>query len=255
MKERPGVNRLAFWVAGAILVAAVFVLTGLGNPLTASVASLWLILIPALSSGRELPPGEQVREARVTLYLTSAAALMAAGGLTFLAWGGLPAGGPFRPGWPSAWTPFLVAAAVLTGGGLAVAYLFRGLSVRLGWRETEVVHAIMPATGREKSTFAMLTAAAGWSEEVVFRGFLPVFLMPWFGSYLLAALPVNAAFGIVHGYQGPHGMARAGVMGMVLAVGVAWTGSLWPSILAHTALNLVFGLVLHRSLLGEPNWT
>ncbi len=248
-------KKLALWVAGSVLVAAVFVRAGLGDPLTASVASIWLVLIPALSAGRELPPADQVRDARIALYLSSAAVLMAAGGLTFLAWGGLADGQTLRPGWPPAWTPFLGTSAVLTGGGLAVAYLFRGLCALRGWRETEVVHAIMPATGRERSTFALLTAAAGWSEEVVFRGFLPVFLMPWFGSYLLAALPVNAAFGIVHGYQGPHGMARAGVMGLVLALGVAWTGSLWPSILAHTALNLLFGLVLHRSLLGGPKWT
>lgn len=248
-------KRLAVRVAGAALVAAVFVLTGLGNPLTASLASAWLVLIPALSSGRELPPAGRVRDARVALYLTSAVVLMATAGLTFLAWGGPAGGETLRPGWPSEWTPFLGTAAVLTGGGLAVAYLFRGLSIRLGWCETEVVHAIMPATGRERSAFALLTAAAGWSEEVVFRGFLPVFLMPWFGSYLLAALPANAAFGIVHGYQGPHGMARSGIMGLVLAFGVSWTGSLWPSILAHTALNLLIGLVLHRSLLGEPRWT
>jgi len=248
-------KKLAVWAGAAILIAAVFVLTGLGEPLAASAASIWLVLIPALSTGREFPPAAQIRDGRVALYLSSATVLVAAGGLTFLAWGGLAGEATLRPGWPPGWTPFLGAAALLTGGGLAVAYLFRGLSVLFGWREAEVVHAIMPVTGGERSAFALLTAAAGWSEEVVFRGFLTVFLMPWFGSYLLAALPVNAAFGIVHGYQGPHGMARAGVMGLVLAVGVSWTGSLWPSILAHTAINLLIGLVLHRSLLGGPKWT
>lgn len=245
----------AVWAGAAVVLAAVFTLTGLGGLLTALVAAVWLTLIPALSTGREFPPAAQIQDSRVALYLSSAVVLMVAGGVTFLAWRWLGGEESLQPGWPPAWVPLLGPAAVLTGGGLAVAYLFRGLSVLRGWRETELVHAIMPATGRERSAFALLTAAAGWSEEVVFRGFLPVFLMPWFGSYLLAALPVNAAFGIVHGYQGPLGMARAGAMGLVLALGVAWTGSLWPSILAHTALNLLIGLVLHRSLLGGFKWT
>ena len=247
-------KKLAVPVGAAALLAAVFVLTGLGDPLPALVAAIWLALVPALSAARRYPSGTQIRESRVALYLSSAVTLIAAGGMTFLAWGWLAVGEGLRPGWPSASGAVVGAATALTAGGLAVAYLFRIVSGRRGWRETEVVHAIMPATGRERVAFTLLTAAAGWSEEVVFRGFLPVFLMPWFGSYLLAALPVSAAFGIVHGYQGLHGVARAGGMGLVLAVGVAWTGSLWPSILAHTALNLLIGLVLHRSLLGGLTW-
>ena len=248
-------KKWAAWGGATVLLAAVFVLGGLGHPVPSLVAAMWLILLPALSATREFPPGERIRDARVALYLSSAVALIGAGGLTFLAWGGLGGEEGFGVGRPPAWAPVFGVAALLTGAGLMVAYLFRGLSALRGWRETEAVHAIMPVTGRERRFFTLLTAAAGWSEEVVFRGFLPAFLTPWFGSYLLAALPVNAAFGILHGYQGSHGMARAGVMGLAFAIGVAWTGSLWPSILAHTALNLLIGLVLHRSLLGGFQWT
>jgi membrane protease YdiL (CAAX protease family) len=42
-------------------------------------------------------------------------------------------------------------------------------------------------------------------------------------------------------------------MGGILAAGVVWTGSLWPSIFAHAALDLILGLVLAKSLLGEPS--
>lgn len=248
-------KKWAVWAGATVLLAAVLVLSGLGHPFPSLITAIWLILIPALSASQEFPPVEQIRDARVALYLSSAIVLIAAGAVTFLAWGGLPGEESTRLAWPPAWPPVFGAAALLTGAGLVVAYLFRSLSVLRGWRETGVVHAIMPGTGKEKCVFAVLTAAAGWSEEVVFRGFLPLFLVPWFGSYLLAALPVSVAFGILHGYQGPHGMARAGTMGLVLALGVAWTGSLWPSILAHTALNLLIGLVLHRSLLGGFRWT
>ena len=139
----------------------------------------------------------------------------------------------------------------LTAGGLATVYAFRALSPRFGWRETEVVRAIMPVTRAEKGVFVFLSLAAGVFEELVFRGFLPLFLVPWTGSYLAGALPVAVVFGFLHAYQGRHGIARTAVMGAILAVGVVWTGSLWPSIFAHAALDLILGLVLANSLLED----
>ena len=56
-------------------------------------------------------------------------------------------------------------------------------------------------------------------------------------------------------------MVRTAALGLFLAAGVAWTGSLLPSILAHAALNVLIGLLLADSLLGrkkgkgkEPKW-
>lgn len=164
---------------------------------------------------------------------------------------GLPHPDGLRLAWPRPGL-LLGSAALLTLAGVAVAYVFRGLSAVFGWRETDVVRAVMPATRREKGLFAVLAGTAGVSEEVVFRGFLPGFIIPLSASYLLAALPVAVLFGFLHAYQGPHGIARAAVLGGILAAGVAWTGSLWPSIFAHAALDLLFGLVLGKSLLGEP---
>lgn len=242
------------WVGATALLAVAFSAGGLGDPLRSAVAAACLVLAPALLAGRDLPPAGVIRSQLPAVYLSSTLLLGVSGALTLLLSSELRDGAGIWLGWDAS-APFLLAAAgLLTGAGLAVAYLFRALSAFFGWRETEAVRAIMPATPGEKGLFTLLTFAAGFAEEIVFRGFVTAFLMPWFGSYMLAALPVSAAFGMLHGYQGPHGMARAGVIGLVLALGVAWTGSLWPSILAHTALNLLFGLVLHRSLMGGLSW-
>ncbi len=241
-------------VGATVILAGAFSAAGLADPLRSVVAAACLVLVPVLAVGRELPPAEMIRDRLPAVYLSSTVVLAVSGALTLLLsveWRG---GAGIWLAWDAPKSFLIGAAVVLTGCGLAVAYLFLGLSVPFGWRETETVRAIMPATPGEKGLFAVLTLAAGAGEEIVFRGFLTAFLVPWFGSYMLAALPVSAAFGILHGYQGPHGMARAGVTGLVLALGVAWTGSLWPSILAHTALNLLFGLVLRRSLLGGVLW-
>ena len=246
-------ERGCVWAAAAAsaVLAAALVASGLGNPAISLVAAAWLILLPVLALVQRPPSISDLRAHRLSFYSASIAVLGTAALVTLIVAPGLSHPAGLRLGWPPP-GHLLGPAALLTLAGVAVAYGFRWLSARFGWRETRVVHAIMPGTRREKGMFALLAATAGVSEELVFRGFLPTFLMPWSGSYLLGALPVALVFGFLHAYQGLHGVVRTAVIGGILAVGVAWTGSLWPSIFAHAALDLLFGLVLGKSLLGEP---
>ena len=247
--ERRGV--LVAAAASAVLAAA-FVLTGIGGIATALVAAVWLVLVPVAALLQQPPPLDEIRAHRVGFYAASIAFLAVAGLLTLAVAPELRHAPGLLRTWPSSPGALLLPAALLTAGGLLVVYAFRGLSGRLGWQETGVVRAIMPEAAREKGVFALLSLAAGVFEELVFRGFLPLFLMPWTGSYLGGALPVAVVFGFLHAYQGRHGIARTALMGGILAVGVVWTGSLWPSIFAHAALDLILGLVLAKSILGEP---
>lgn len=248
-----GRGRVVAAAAGAsVVLAAAFVLTGLGGIATSLVAAAWLVLVPVAALVQRPPPLDEIRAHRAGFYAASIVFLAAAGLLTLAVAPDLRhATGPLRT-WPSPPGALLPPAALLTAGGLLVVYAFRALSARFGWRETGVVRAIMPETAREKGVFALLSLAAGVFEELVFRGFLPLFLVPWTGSYLAGALPVAVVFGFLHAYQGRHGIARTAFMGALLAAGVGWTGSLWPSIFAHAALDLILGLVLAGSILGEP---
>ena len=241
--------------AGAAVLAGAFVVGGLGNVAQSAAAASCLILLPAAALAQRLPSGFDLRQHRLEAYVSSILVLAAIGLPVLWLARGLPAQ-PTIWLFPSAGgTPglggILAAAGVLTAGGVVVAYAFKLASPAFGWRETAVVREIMPATPTEKLVFALLSVAAGVFEEIVFRGFLPAFLMPWTGSYLLAALPAAAAFGFLHAYQGRHGMVRTGLLGLWLAAGVGWTGSLWPSIFAHAALDLLIGLALARSLVGD----
>jgi len=240
-------------VAATALLAAIFTAAGLGGVFSSAMAAAWLVLMPLLSLSQGPPPGDAIRAQRVSVYTTSIVVL-GVGGLLAL-WAIPRLSHPGSAGmlaWPPGIAVSLGPAALLTAAGVLIAYAFRALSRRFGWQETDAVHAIMPETGREKGVFAALSATAGFSEEVVFRAYLPGFLLPWTGSYLAGALPVAGVFGFLHAYQGRHGIMRTTAIGVVMAAGVAWTGSLWPSILAHAALDLLFGLVLSKSLLGGP---
>ena len=59
----------------------------------------------------------------------------------------------------------------------------------------------------------------------------------------------SSVFGVLHCYQGPQGILRTGVMGVVMAVGFLATGSLWAPILAHVLFDVVAGIFLADHLM------
>lgn len=241
-----------WWAVLCVGTAVVFALTGLGGLFSSLVAALLLVALPGVALAQRSVQAEELRAHRSATYASSAAGLVAMALCAGWLWPAEARGVADWLAWRGSAPGLLGVFALLTACGIALCYGFRALAKRRGWEETAMVRAIIPATSGERNLFTILSITAGITEEIVFRGFLPFFLMPWFGGrYLLAALPTTAVFGILHAYQGAHGMVRTGALGLVLAAGVAWTGSLLPSILAHAALNLLIGLVLADSLLGK----
>ena len=97
----------------------------------------------------------------------------------------------------------------------------------------------LPVTPAETAVFGSVLAPIGSAgEEIVFRGFLMGQLWALTGDGWIAAALSSVAFGLMHGYQGPWGIVRTGLIGMVFAVGVLLTGSLVPSIIAHLFANV-----------------
>lgn len=131
-------------------------------------------------------------------------------------------------------------AAGATVTGLAVLVLARALNVR----ETRMVAYLIPVTPREKVGFAFLSLTAGVTEELVFRGFLLSALQRAAGSLLPALLATSLVFGLLHAYQSSSGALRATLLGALLAAPVVATGSIYPAMAAHAAIDLVSGLIL-----------
>lgn len=138
--------------------------------------------------------------------------------------------------------PLSTVVWTLVMTGAAVGVILAGRT--FGLRETAVTLKLMPRTARERRTFMAVSIAAGTCEELAYRGFLLGVLWTVTGSAVFAVLTSAAAFGVVHGYQAIGGAARASLMGLILSVPVVMTGSIVPSMLAHTAIDLIAGLVL-----------
>jgi membrane protease YdiL (CAAX protease family) len=136
--------------------------------------------------------------------------------------------GLHRPAWPS----WLLAVAVF-GTGAAVAAVFAG-----------------PASFGEPQTLAWNLLLGPVVEEVVFRGValgVLVLLCGW--PFWAAVFAPALFFGLGHWAQAQDLADAAGVFAITAIGGVffgwlwkAWGYSLWPPILAHVSLNVVWDI-------------
>ena len=145
-----------------------------------------------------------------------------------------------------AWSAALVAAAV------ALVLGFAWTRRHWGRPESESVRHILPRTARERWLFVgVVSPTAGIVEELLFRGFALTRLAELFGGLAIAVVVTSVAFALAHVYQGGFGMARAGLLAVLLAIPFVVTGSLLPSILAHAAIDALCATVLARELIGD----
>jgi membrane protease YdiL (CAAX protease family) len=198
-------------------------------------------VLPTLAIA-QIPMAADVQVLRVAAYVASALMVSLLGAVaTWLGWR--------RGGWEALglaayplqdWA--LWSGGLLIAGGLVVwgAHRVRRF---LEIPESPILAELIPRSASEKVVFATLSFAAGFGEEIAFRGYALSSLAPFLGGGWGSALFTSTIFGILHAYQGPVGMARTTVLGFLLAASLLVTGSLWPAITAHVALDLLGGLV------------
>ncbi|MCI0432323.1 MAG: CPBP family intramembrane metalloprotease [Gemmatimonadetes bacterium] len=141
-----------------------------------------------------------------------------------------------------AWVSLVAWSAGLTVAGVGLMLLLR----RTGLRESALLMHLLPVTRRERFAFAGLSVTAGLCEELLFRSFLLVTLESATGSLAVALLISTVLFGWVHAYQARAGAIRAGVLGALLTLPPVLAESVWPSMVAHTAIDLIGGLWLRE---------
>jgi len=230
----------------AATVAGVLVLVGL-PALDALLVAALTALLPALSVAQLYLLG-RMRVERLAAYGSSMVSLVVIGGVAAMVGGRVrgPAGIGFV-GLP--WSALVCWAAGLVVGGLLLVILFHGAAIRIGYSESPLLRQLLPRSAREKRLFAALSVAAGLGEETAYRGYLITALAPLIGVGGAAVLS-SVVFGVLHVYQGWLGIPRTALMGGLLAWGFLASGSLWPAIIAHTAIDLVAGIVLGERLVG-----
>ena len=107
----------------------------------------------------------------------------------------------------------------------------------------EPVKELLPHTDREARGYAALSITAGICEEIIYRGYLMLYITSVLAIEAMwpAALLSSLGFGLGHTYQGPKGVLKVILLGLVFAGLYMLTGSIWLLIVLHAVLDLVYG--------------
>lgn len=163
---------------------------------------------------------------RLTLYRQAISRqwVLAGAALGIVGMAGLsPAAAGLRPGFGAVSTLAVVFTVVLLVGALFV----------------RSKAALLPVTRPERRLFVGVALTAGVAEELLFRGFLMLYLTDVVGwSWQSAAAGSAIAFGLNHLYQGVGPALTSAAAGYLLAEVYLQTGSLLLPVLIHAAIDL-----------------
>lgn len=105
----------------------------------------------------------------------------------------------------------------------------------------------LPATATQFLNFIFLAVAAGFCEEIIYRGFMITYLTDLLGDSgpVVAGVLLFPAvsFGLGHFYQGGKAVVKIVLMAVLFGFFYLRTGTLWPLMLLHTAIDVVGGLM------------
>lgn len=109
----------------------------------------------------------------------------------------------------------------------------------------------LPHTLTEYRTFAVLGVTAGITEEIIFRGFLIWAFAMFMPEWVAAALSL-LLFIFMHRYQGVQGLIQVSVMGLIVTALYMLSGSLYPVIILHIAVDVLVNALNWKVRLPEP---
>jgi membrane protease YdiL (CAAX protease family) len=110
---------------------------------------------------------------------------------------------------------------------------------------TNAAQGLLPRGVLESLAWIPLALAAGFCEELAFRGYLQKQFQAITGSTGLAVLIQAIVFGIGHLYEGVGQVGRITLFGALFGLLAVWRKSLRPGMIAH-AWSDIFGVIIFR---------
>jgi membrane protease YdiL (CAAX protease family) len=114
-------------------------------------------------------------------------------------------------------------------------------------KQTELIKQLTelaPANGLEIAAWGVLCLVVGFSEELIFRGYLQVQGIALLRNLPLGVLVTAIVFGAAHGYQGVRGMFLISIYGSLFGILTLLRRNLFPGMLAHSWHDFLMGLLL-----------
>lgn len=114
-------------------------------------------------------------------------------------------------------------------------------------QQAEMARQLMelaPANGLEIAAWGALCLVVGFSEELIFRGYLQAQSIGVLGNISLSVAVTAVIFGAAHGYQGLRGMVLISVYGALFGILALLRRNLFPGMLAHSWHDFATGMAL-----------
>ena len=153
---------------------------------------------------------------------------------------------PVADGWP--WTAIGVGVFAILAQVIYLATVSRNADGLAQIKEQMgELSCLAPQTRTENRLFDMVSITAGVCEEILYRGLLLATLVSLVGTWPAVAI-TSLIFGLGHAYQGISGIAKTGLVGLVLALFTVSSGSLYIAIVLHAVIDLTSGRIMGRAL-------
>jgi uncharacterized protein len=108
---------------------------------------------------------------------------------------------------------------------------------------------LFPQDDVERLAFFALVVTVAVCEELIYRGFVQRVFQDWSGGHVMAGLVGSAVFfALAHLYQGRRGITTTIVVGLLFSIVRSWTGSLFPTSMAHFVADFSVGMLAPAKL-------
>jgi uncharacterized protein len=108
---------------------------------------------------------------------------------------------------------------------------------------------LFPQDDVERLAFLALVVTVAVCEELIYRGFVQRVFQDWSGGHVMAGVVGSAVFfALAHLYQGRRGISTTVVVGVLFSIVRSWTGSLFPTSIAHFVADFSVGMLAPAKL-------
>jgi uncharacterized protein len=114
-------------------------------------------------------------------------------------------------------------------------------------KQTELIKQLTelaPANGLEIAAWGILCIVVGFSEELIFRGYLQTQGIVMLRNLPLGVIVTAIVFGAAHGYQGVRGIFLISIYGSLFGILTLLRKNLFPGMLAHSWHDFITGMAL-----------
>ena len=171
--------------------------------------------------------------------------LMEWGLVLYVVRGGARAGTSVRDLIGGRWArPMDVARDLLLAAGIWGVWTLASLGIDhvLAADHAASPRSLLPHRPLEILMWIALSLSAGFSEELVFRGYFQSQFLAFTHRIAFAVALQAALFGITHGYQGVRACATITLYGVIMGVVAARRKSLRPGMIAHAWTDIASGI-------------